>query len=298
MDTGKINKHVTSETLTLKVSNESFKRAPFLSPFRYPGGKTWLVPLVKRWISSRDNKCINFHEPFCGGAIVGLNVLVADLCENLYICELDRKVAAVWQTILSEDVAILKQRISDFDITPENSKLVLSQHPVNKIDLAFWTILKNRVSRGGVIKERAGLLLKGENGKGISSRWYPQTLINRIDKIHSLRKNIIFTETDALNFIKNQNFKANDLFFIDPPYTADNKKIGKHLYDVHELNHDLLFEIIKSKNIDFIMTYDDNLSVRYLTKKHGFHSIEISTLNSHNIKKKELLIGKDLDWVF
>ena len=45
---------------------------PHRSPFRYPGGKTWLVPRVRQWLASieRPHELI---EPFAGGAIVGLS---------------------------------------------------------------------------------------------------------------------------------------------------------------------------------------------------------------------------------
>src|SRR5712671_8236811 len=47
---------------------------PHRSPFRYPGGKTWLVPYVRQWLSSRAPKPEELIEPFAGGAIVGLTV--------------------------------------------------------------------------------------------------------------------------------------------------------------------------------------------------------------------------------
>jgi len=43
-------------------------------------------------------------------------------------------------------------------------------------DLAFQTILRNRVNRGGILVDGAGRVKHGENGKGLTSRWYPETL--------------------------------------------------------------------------------------------------------------------------
>src|SRR5437867_836556 len=45
---------------------------PQRSPFRYPGGKTWLVPYVRSWLSGRPERTSLLVEPFAGGAIVGL----------------------------------------------------------------------------------------------------------------------------------------------------------------------------------------------------------------------------------
>lgn len=38
-----------------------------LSPFRYPGGKTWLVPEVRKWLTASKAKPSVFVEPFAGG---------------------------------------------------------------------------------------------------------------------------------------------------------------------------------------------------------------------------------------
>ncbi len=45
---------------------------PQRSPFRYPGGKTWLIPTVRQWLK-QDRKSVNLLiEPFAGGGIVSL----------------------------------------------------------------------------------------------------------------------------------------------------------------------------------------------------------------------------------
>ena len=47
---------------------------PLRSPFRYPGGKTWLVPYVRSWLQSKTEKPFLFLEPFAGGGICSLTV--------------------------------------------------------------------------------------------------------------------------------------------------------------------------------------------------------------------------------
>ena len=39
---------------------------PLLSPFRYPGGKSWLRPIVQQWLSKPVRQLV---EPFAGGEI-------------------------------------------------------------------------------------------------------------------------------------------------------------------------------------------------------------------------------------
>ena len=45
---------------------------PQRSPFRYPGGKTWLVPLFRRWMFSLPTEPKLLVEPFAGGGIISL----------------------------------------------------------------------------------------------------------------------------------------------------------------------------------------------------------------------------------
>jgi DNA adenine methylase len=72
---------------------------PHRSPFRYPGGKTWLVPHTRKWLSSLAKKPAEFAEIFAGGGIVGLSALFDGMVGHLTLVELDSAVAAVWEVI-------------------------------------------------------------------------------------------------------------------------------------------------------------------------------------------------------
>jgi DNA adenine methylase len=160
---------------------------PQLSPFRYPGGKTWLVPHIRRWLINLATQPTEFIEPFAGGAIVGLNVAAEKLAKHVTLVELDNEVAAVWRTIIYEDAEWLANRIVTFDLTPESVEAVLSRTNITPQEKAFQTILKNRINHGGILAPGVGRLKYGENGKGLRSRWYPQTLKKRIMNIAHFR---------------------------------------------------------------------------------------------------------------
>src|SRR5438105_7684130 len=90
---------MASTERALKIINVA--TVPQRSPFRYPGGKTWLVPYVRQWLRSRDPKTEELIEPFAGGAIVGLTVAFERLAESVRLIEKDEDVAAVWHTIFN-----------------------------------------------------------------------------------------------------------------------------------------------------------------------------------------------------
>src|SRR5258706_15914605 len=84
---------------------------PHRSPFRYPGGKTWLVPYVRQWLKSLRVRPAEFMEPFAGGGIVGLSMLFDELTNRLTLVELDEQISSVWKAMLSADGRGLASRI-------------------------------------------------------------------------------------------------------------------------------------------------------------------------------------------
>ena len=94
---------------------------PQRSPFRYPGGKTWLVPYIRLWLSTMD-KPKEFVEPFAGGAIVGLTVAAENLAGHVTLVELNDEVSAVWKTIITGNASCLAEEISTFDLSIESAQ--------------------------------------------------------------------------------------------------------------------------------------------------------------------------------
>ena len=172
-----------------------------MSPFRYPGGKTWLIPLVRLWICSQPRRPKEFVEPFAGGASVSLTVAHENLADHVTMTEIDKEVAVVWLAILGEHGTQLADRISEFDLSPRSVDRILSRPSHKRIDKAFQALLKNRVNHGGVMAKGAGRLNHGD-GKGIGSRWYPDTLASRVRIIHGMRNRITFKASDGFDLIR------------------------------------------------------------------------------------------------
>lgn len=270
---------------------------PQRSPFRYPGGKTWLVPRVREWLRCLDTKPSLFVEPFAGGASIGLTVVFEQLVDRVILVELDDQVAAVWKTILSDDNEWLAQRILSFELTNDNVLAELAKGSSSIRQKAFRTILKNRTFHGGILAPGSGLIKNGENGKGLRSRWYPGTLARRIRAIAKVRDRISFVEGDGLDVIQKYTDRHNLVFFIDPPYTAGGKRAGARLYAHHALDHQKLFELATYITGDFLMTYDFADEVLALAVTYGFQTRTVAMKNTHHAQMTELLVGRDLSWM-
>lgn len=267
---------------------------PQLSPFRYPGGKTWFVPYVRLWLQSIKSKPQLLIEPFAGGAIVGLTAAAENLVERVILVEKDERVAAVWKTILNGSGAWLANRIVDFEFTPEAVKAELTKATETRQERAFQTLLRNRVSRGGLLAPGSGLLNKGEGEKGLGSRWYPLTLQRRILQIVEAKDRIECRKTDGVSVIRQHANQDDVAFFIDPPYTAAARN---RFYTHAEIDHASLFKLVSRLKGPFLLMYDSSEKVLELAEKHKLQIRFILMKNTHNLEMQELLIGRDLSWI-
>lgn len=266
-----------------------------LSPFRYPGGKTWLVPEVRRWLAALPARPPTLIEPFAGGAIVGLTAASEHLVDRVILSELDDGVSAVWSTVVSgtdEDAFWLFNRILTFEVTLENVRAALDTPAASLREEAFKTIIRNRMQRGGILAPGASLMKAGENGKGLLSRWYPETLVTRMTAIRQFRGRLNFLKTDAFEVIQ-ANMDTDAAWFVDPPYTAGGKRAGSRLYSHPDLDHARLFEAISHVRGPAMLTYDDAPEVRALAHAFGFNVCQVPMKNTHHAVMQELLILKD-----
>lgn len=288
MSTSLFPEMVTAQGPVINVAS-----VPHRSVFRYPGGKTWLVPYIREWLRRKERRPGELVEPFAGGGIVGLTAVFEDLVERVTLVELDPDVAAVWKAITGGKAKQLMDRIGSFEMGHDTVKAVLEGKHRSVVDHAFATIIRNRVQRGGILAPGASLMKNGENGKGLSSRWYPETLRKRISAIHQIRERITFIEGDGMEVMLSRSKSKNSVFFIDPPYTV----AGHRLYKYSEVDHVNLFRTASSLMGDFLMTYDNADSIRNLAHCFGFPSRGIPMKNTHHAIMSELLVGRELEWV-
>jgi len=266
---------------------------PQRSPFRYPGGKTWLIPYVREWLHSRSRTPSRLIEAFAGGAIVSLTAAFERLAKHILFAELDEGVASVWKVVLNGQAEWLAKQILNFELSSHAVRSILSKPTSTLREKSFQTILRNRVQRGGIMAAGAGLIKEGENGRGLKSRWYPETLARRIREINRLKDRLTFIEGDGFKLIEEHKADKDAVFYIDPPYTL----AARRLYSAWKVDHARLFAAMSACKGDFLMSYDNTDEVVKLARQFGFESRGIAMKNTHHAKMTELLIGRDLAWL-
>lgn len=292
-----LNKSVTASAGSRSSNKSSIGEAKtslrgILSPFRYPGGKNWFVKTARKWLKHQAVRPTVLVEPFAGGAGISLAAVHEGLVDQAVFSELDSDVAAVWQTILNGEANWLADEIISFRINRKEVEKILARTPSSRRRRAFRCLLRNRTARGGVIAEGAGLIREGENGNGLSSRWYPDVLARRIRTISSLKAKLKFARRDGFKLIQKFIRQKRAVFFVDPPYT----KAACRLYSHWKIDHQKLFSLLHRAKGDVLMTYDDTSEIRALCKKYSFQFKRISMRTTHHQKKRELMISKNLNW--
>jgi DNA adenine methylase len=265
---------------------------PQRSPFRYPGGKTWLVPTVRQWLRQENNPVAELIEPFVGGGIISLTAAFENLAKQITMVEKDEDIAAVWEVILNGKNKWLADKIISYHLTIDNIKTDLDKPDKQIHDIAFCTILRNRIFHGGILAKGSGMIKNGENGKGIASRWYPKTLHDRIIAISHVKDKIRFIIGDAFDILEQKRNDENAYFFIDPPYTV----AGKRLYKYSDIDHEHLFALTAKLKGKFMLTYDNTPAIRLLAEKYhlGYRTIPMKT--THHLEKTEIIISDNFDW--
>lgn len=279
------------ETVTAKQNVINVASVPQRSPFRYPGGKTWLVPTARKWFAQANaNSCL--IEPFAGGGIIALTGAAERYFNHVTMVEVDDDMAAAWETILSDNCSWLIKQISEFDVTAESVNMAI-EHAIDGVkERGFATIVRNRTNHGGILAKGSGMIKTGENGRGLSSRWYPSTLVKRIVDINRMRERITFIHGDAFEIMEQKLNDESCFFFIDPPYTV----AGRRLYNHFEVDHRRIFELASQMSGHFLLTYDDTFEVREWAKEYDLPFMTIPMQTTHLVTKNELLISDSFEW--
>ncbi|MCY4673089.1 MAG: DNA adenine methylase [Bacteroidetes bacterium] len=262
---------------------------PQRSPLRYPGGKTWLVPHIRKWLEEPVDLLV---EPFAGGGIVSLTAVMEGLAARAVMIELDRDVAAFWRAAL-EHTEELIERIHSFSPTRSHVERIARKVPLSVLDHGFRTLVLNRTRRGGILAPGASFIRNGENGNGICSRWYPDTLVRRLQDIARHSDKLLFFEGDGMRMLELLCDQVDAAVFVDPPYTAvAGEQAGSRLYTHNSVDHARIFAVLAASQADFLMTYDYSPDIVSLVRQHKFHGALVEMKSTHHLTIPELLITR------
>ncbi len=247
---------------------------------------------ILEWLKSLSKQPTFFVEPFAGGASVGLAVADAKVAKQVVLVEKDPEVAALWRVVFSSSASNLTSMIRGFSPTRKKVEAVLCKDSDNDVALAFRCLVRNRFQYGGVMAPGAGLLRDGEDEKGISSRWYVDTLCDRIKALKKLSPRIKVIEGDGLKQLRVYCTNSRAALFIDPPYIINGEGPGKRLYKCCDVEPSDIFSALATAEAAWLVTYHQNGKIRDLAEKAGFRVESVKVRTAHHLAKEELVIRR------
>lgn len=243
----------------IQIHNKLSKR---LSPYRYPGGKTRIVDYLYTHLQQEKTK--KLVSPFTGGASFELALLEAGAIEQLHLNDLDTGVYSLWWLVKNFPFELINRirtiQPSHTDYFQAQAIIKSDYKGVNLVEAAWASLIVNRLAYSGVVKANP---LGGRNGSrdSLLSRWNPNELIKRIEKIHSMGDRIEVTQENALELIEEKYWDNEVALFVDPPYVEKGKDLY-HCYYTEKDHRELAFllDTLHSgcPGADIIVTYDYN----------------------------------------
>lgn len=268
------------------------------SPLRYPGGKSCIFSFVGKLFYENNLLGVNYAEPYAGGAGLALRLLFEGYVEKIYINDIDRSIYAFWHTVLNDTQKFCKwiEKVEvNVDEWRHSKKLHSNPKYLTDFELAQSTFFLNRTNVSGII---TGGPIGGLDQKGkykIDCRFNKQDLINRIQRIASLRERIIISNLDGVDFLKKMDGRQEDIFiYLDPPYFAK----GAHLYlnFYKEKDHRKLSKYVSKLNKRWMVSYDNQDFIINLYAGQKKLSYKLSQCVTNRIGDEVLIFSDRLNF--
>jgi DNA adenine methylase len=252
----------------------------YLTPLRYPGGKSRLAPFVKALLRLNNLGDAHYVEPYAGGASVALALLLGEYVTHIYVNDLDRSVYAFWYTVLNETEALCRRiRDAKLSIAEWRRQRTVQQRAgeANLLELGFSTFYLNRTNRSGII--HAGGVIGGLGQAGewkLDARFYRDGLIKRIEAIADYRDRISLYNRDAAVLLRQlvPCLPAKSLLYLDPPYYVKGKRRLYANYYVHS-DHAQIARLLAGAERPWLVSYDDVPEICGLYKKFRYRKYRL-----------------------
>ena len=265
----------------------------FLSPLRYPGGKSCISKFMSALLADNDLEGVDYAEPYAGGAGLALFLLMSGLVSNIHINDLDKSIYAFWHVLLSSPDELCSW-VSTVDVNLENWQYFHDMQncpqKVSESDLAKSTFFLNRTNVSGVI---SGGPIGGRKQEGkytLDVRFNRADLIKRIERISKYADHISLSNEDGIEFINGLNHNEDCFVYLDPPYYR--KAPGLYMNFFEREDHERLASFVRELNAPWMVSYDYDEFILSLYTTPCRVKYQLSQCASNRVGD-EILIFKD-----
>lgn len=281
--------------------------ARYLSPMRYPGGKAKMAAyLADAFIHQTGPMDVEIWiEPFAGGAGAGLALLASDTVDEVWLCEKNPAIAALWRCMLHEGdefAAKVAATIPDMAMWLE-SKAILETvatgpRQLDDMTLGMAAFITNRCSRSGIVAPTVGPIGgKDQTGRWlVGSRFNGPELATRIRTLHGFAKKgrLQITEGNAIERLlglKDSGIEDEVMVFCDPVYLSMGNRLYEHGMTLAD--HQELADALNGCDSPWMLTYDNHPLIAEMYPDRRIVPYAIPTTANKARITTELLIFSD-----
>ena len=231
------------------------------SPLRYPGGKSSLSGFMRCLFAMNDLCDGEYAEPYCGGAGVGLNLLLNEFVSKIHLNDVDPAIHAFWWSVLNNTDDLCRRVMTvKLSIATWRRQRAILDNPVERSteELGFAAFFMNRVNRSGILAAGPIGGFNQTGNWGMDARFNREALCQLIQTIATFKDRISLTKLDALDFIKRvvSKMSRRSLVYFDPPYVVKGKRLYENSYSAED--HTLIAAAIRQLDRpNWIVSYDD-----------------------------------------
>ena len=245
----------------------------YLSPLRYPGGKArmgdYLADMFAQQCGYMDVEV--WIEPFAGGLGAGLHLLSVGAVEEVWFCEANPALAAMWRALIA-DPERLASRVEQ--LTPtlglfEDARAAVAAataaHAPDDETLALSALVMNRCSRSGMVAPTVGPIGgKAQTGRyTVASRFHPHRLPTRLRDLAPLASGLRYVDADGIDYINGLDgsvgLEQEVVILADPPYSDVGGRL--YTYGMSPSDHQRLAWALNTTPCRWALTYDSTPTI-------------------------------------
>ena len=254
-----------------------------LSPYRYPGAKTKLLPALMEHIDKTLVGHNSFCDVFVGGGSVLLEVAKKYPKIQLLVNDKDCGISSFWTVVASSDITKLNELLGMLEVKPTIEQFYkLRETPANTIvERAYRALYFNRTTFSGIATSGP---IGGREQKSkytVDCRYNYQKLKAKILECHQLLVcRTIVDNVDANEYLANL-IALDQPLYCDPPYYDKGSMLYPEKMTIED--HTSLAGTLNKRN-NWILSYDDAPQIRALYKDQEI--IDLAARYSINGTKK------------
>ena len=263
---------------------------PVAAPFRWAGGKRWLVPMLRELISQGSFRA--YHEPFLGGGSVFLGL---GPFRRAVLSDSNAELIEAFEGIRDapEQVAEIAHA-HGFD--PETYYHLRATVSVDKIERAARFLYLNHMSFNGIYRVNLDGIYNVPFGRRKNVN---MPTADQLVDVASRLKGARLVARDFAKCIKD--VRAGDLVFLDPPYTVAHNNNGFVKYNQRLFSWDdqqrlsRLIDEIKGIGAYYVLTNAAHDSIGELFEKGD---CLLQTRRRNNIGGNNAVRGAATEYLF